>query len=412
MTHVALYIGVLDAVIAVLLLARGIAAIAGGRPCGAERVLSGLAIASVLLVFTEYATAASGEAGRTWFGTPTSLGGRVDVGISLLSGLVASSVWVVLELAERLGTSRRRAFRWARWPVGGAAIAAVAMHLTLVVGCGEFLGVQEGLRSPMRPVASPPLPASIPLQVIGGYPAIQLRLDGHPLDLIVDTGSEGTILSSPAAEAALQHGSPLLWTRVFPLYFSFPLYGRTVQARVHRVERLELGGYRFERLYVPSADFRDFLGLEAEFHGFAGMDLLGAFVATFDFQRMELVLARPPGAEPPPRATVLPAEVVGGRLFVGLWLSASGHEVSGRHRFLLDTGVPHTILDLGLGVPEGIGAARLHFDAERSWSIAKRYRIRDLGDVDGILGNDLLRAYRVTLDPAGRRVWLVPYDRQ
>lgn len=411
MAPAALVIGSLAAVIALLLAARGVSAIAAGRPCGAERVLAGSAIAALVIVFSEFASSGSGEAGRAWMSTATSFGGRADVGLSFVSGLVAGTVWIVLEIAERMASSRHRIVRAGRWLATLGVGLAVALHVAFVVGVGEVIAVQERLRGPFRLAQGPSGPARVPLFAIGGYPAVRIEIDGRPVDLIVDTGSEGTILSREAARDELSL-APFPWTRWLPLSIHFPLYDRTVPASIHRAGRLELGGFRFDGPLLPSAEFDDFLGLDEDFHGFAGMDLLGGFVATFDYRRKELSLARPTGAEPPEDATVVPAEVVGGRLFLSIWLTIDGRGVSGRHRFLLDTGVSQTIVD-----PEIAGgggerrSVRVHFDATRTWFVGTRWRTRDLEGVDGILGHDLLRAYRVTLDPTRRRIWLVPYER-
>lgn len=405
---------VLDLALALAVTLRGLASVYRLESGGALRAVYGALALGALAIFLVFqGSAVDGPAARP-SGAGLEFSTRADLALAYLSGLVVLAGWMFLEAARRLGRSTRAGFRVVGKTILLAGCVAGLAHAALLVVAGEALWVRERLRGPLEPTRAGSEPNRIRLESIAGYPAIDVAVNGERLRMIVDTGSDGTVLTREAA-GRIGGGGPLVWSRVLPVTVRFPLYGRTQEAEIHRFETLEVGDFEYRRVYVPAGDFGKFVRLGDGFHGFVGMDLLAPLVATFDRGRAELVLSRSAGADPPADAAVLSVESSGSRVLAELWVALGGRSLAGRYRFLVDTGVSRTALDPSL--LESLGPDRrsdaslvLHFGPRHAFDVGLSYQVLALPTDDGrfvhgILGHDVLDDFRMTLDMSRGRIW-------
>lgn len=154
-----------------------------------------------------------------------------------------------------------------------------------------------------------------------------------------------------------------------------------------------------------------------------GNSALAAFVITIDPQKQEIVFA-PPNSPLPRRAAVVPFEIRDGRL----WIEAKAND-SRRFRAMLDTSAFLTLLPRGVGrdlqlspsatltttFPDGkTGRVAMATLSELAVGDAKLKEMQALflegeetGGMDpemGIIGNDFLLRYRVTIHYGQRKI--------
>ena len=301
--------------------------------------------------------------------------------------------------------------------------AVAVLVLVLASGLAGALPAQEPVR--VRRAAGPPpkLTMSVDSIVVplgrrdGGSPLVEVTIDGRgPFSFILDTGASGSVLSKALADSLKL---PVLGeARV-----GSPVAGGTPQpGTIVSIGRLEIGGARLEGMTMVAME----LGFGGRGPGIQGVLSPFAFhgaVVTFDFAASQVVVRR--GALPAPdgrdvfgwdsteRLPTLPVDLPGG-----------GHVDA--H---LDTGSPMT---LGLPTswierlplaakPESAGVART---VDRSFTrlsarlqgaaTVGRHRLADPEITfaepirTGNVGMGFLAGFRVSVDPANRRLRLDP----
>jgi len=222
--------------------------------------------------------------------------------------------------------------------------------------------------------------AELPLQVLGTVPLVRADINGRPANLVLDTGSDLTVLNRAAAERL-----GVAWDERSPVAIG----GAGGAARVFAttVPSLGLNGAMTSNVRVLLAQ-----APSPPLDGVLGINVLIGYELDLDAPHRRLVLyrARPcPAALPPWTApfTRLPVQQQrSGHLFVPGELD--GQPVFG----LLDTGASYTTVGLAAARDAGVTAAALRADpAIRAHSInesglvVRQRRFRTLK-----IGNDVL----------------------
>ncbi len=198
----------------------------------------------------------------------------------------------------------------------------------------------------------------MPLQLLGTVPLVTADINGQAASLVLDTGSNVTMLSGIAAKrlgVAWDEGAPLPITGA----------GGTADAFAATIPSLALGGDETSDVEVLVAQ-----GLPPMIDGVLGIDVLTDYEVDLDVPHRRLVLyrARPcPDALPPwPMPfTRLPVDQ-----------QQSGHlltpaELDGRPLLgLLDTGAAGTVIRLAAARDAGVTEAALRADpTQRAYSL-------------------------------------------
>lgn len=222
--------------------------------------------------------------------------------------------------------------------------------------------------------------AELPLQVLGTVPLVTADINGRPANLVLDTGSDLTVLNRAAAERL-----GVAWDERSPVAIG----GAGGAARVFAttVPSLGLNGAITSNVRVLLAQ-----APPPPLDGVLGINVLIAYELDLDVPHRRLVLyrARPcPAALPPWTApfTRLPVQQQrSGHLFVPGELD--GQPVFG----LLDTGASYTTVGLAAARDAGVTATALRADpASRAYSmntsglIVRQRRFRTLK-----VGSDVL----------------------
>ncbi len=251
----------------------------------------------------------------------------------------------------------------------------------------------------------------LPLQAFGTVPLVTADINGRPASLVLDTGSDLTMLSRAAAGRL-----GVAWDERSPVAIGGA--GGAAQAFATTVPSLALRGAATSSVRVLVAQ-----ALPPPIEGVLGINVLIGYELDLDVPHRRLVLyrARPcPAALPPwsaPFARLPTQQQRSGHLFV------SG-ELDGQPVFgLLDTGASNTTVGLAAARDAGVTAATLRADpAGRARSIdeggliVRRRRFRTLKIGDDVLEQPVLHV--ADLPPyageliiggdylATRRVWL------
>jgi len=157
---------------------------------------------------------------------------------------------------------------------------------------------------PHAPASLPPNQAVIPFLRSEPLPLLQLRIDGHEANLILDTGAPDIVIDPTFA-----HEIGLTVTAGSTGVFAG---GRTAEVREATVHRVEAGPFTLEDLRVGVIPTRGMLPYEGvRVDGVVGTVFLSRFLATIDYPRNRLVLERPVTANPRPGAIVTRMWLVG-----------------------------------------------------------------------------------------------------
>lgn len=264
----------------------------------------------------------------------------------------------------------------------------------------------------------------LPLQMLGTVPLVTADINGHAASLLLDTGSNVTMLNSIAANRL-----DVPWEERDPSEVAG--LGGTAQAFEATVPSLALGGDVASDVEVLVAQ-----GLPPMIDGVLGLDVLSDYEVDLDMPHRRLVLYRArscPEALPPWTApfTRLPVEQ-----------RQSGHllmpvELDGRPIFgLLDTGASKTFVGMAAAREAGMArAALLTYPTARGYSLdggsfvahQRRFRTLKIGDDvlekpalyvadlppfagDLIIGGDYLATRRVWLSLGINRVFVTTTD--
>ncbi len=282
--------------------------------------------------------------------------------------------------------------------------------------------VLASLKEP--PTIPPPsgLPVTLPLRFFQRVMFADVRLNGHEYTMLLDTGAGITVVDRPVAQALR-----------LPAGETMNVLGASAQdtAEVTRLGSLEIGKVQLENLQVAVTD----LGLirllgGARFGGILGFNALNRFRVTIDYHRQQVTFSAP-GGKPP-------AGIEARARFPGATpqLEVEVDDI-GKLPMLLDTGASMTIIPAkasqqwqpfrlaSMGMALGVGGAGSIPRAARASSVSiVGGPLRDVtlmfvsptprGETAqilseagfGLLGNNLLRHFRVTIDYPMRLVTL------
>lgn len=275
------------------------------------------------------------------------------------------------------------------------------------------------------PSSAPPqgLPVTLPFRYSQRLILLEARLNGREYLMMLDTGAAITVVDANAAKAlGLPPGEPL------------NLLGASGQgaSSVTTLESLQLGSVLLRDLQVAVADLGliRLVGGGERFGGILGFNVLNRFRVTVDYHRRTVTLEAPGGKLPTGHAVV--ARFPGATPQLELEV-----EDIGNVPVLLDTGAAMTILPVraglqwqpfrsaSLGLTLGVGGAGTPPRAARAHTVRlagetirgatlmfsapapPNAPVQILSEAGfGLLGNNLLRYFRLTIDYPLRTVVL------
>lgn len=282
--------------------------------------------------------------------------------------------------------------------------------------------VSAMLKTPSYLPSPAGLPVTVPLRFFQRVIFVDALLNGRKYAMLLDTGAGITVIDKSAAQSlGLAPGA------------NMNLLGAAGegQASVTRLASLRIGGVELRDLQVAVTDLGLIRVLGGQsFGGIIGFNVLARFRMTVDYHRRTLVLERPGGALPP--GHVVPAQFPGATPLLEMEV-----EDIGKVPMLLDTGASMTIIPVqasqqwqphraaSLGLTLGVGGAGSVPRAARARTVqlagetiedmmlmfvppsAAGAPVQILSDAGfGLLGNNLLRHFRLTIDYPMRTVVL------
>lgn len=297
------------------------------------------------------------------------------------------------------------------------SLAAAALAVAGLAGCAELGTTVQACRAEKA--------AELPARLVHGQLIVPVQLNGKPLDFLVDTGSEGSMVTP---EAAAQLGLTRNPKRTTTIHGTG---GNLVSANVD-VRRFEVGAIALTDQSLAVGPVPS--GEDSGVAGLLGTDWLGDFDVDLDVPRRRIALwrVRGCGAGFDPlqgRHFALPLiRTARGRVLVPVIIDGLGLFA------YLDSGAVATIVTataaarLGVtdaalakdpgGVGLGVDMRRLGFRWHRFPEVIigpERYRNISLPvsavqiQVAGaLLGADYLAHHRVWISQAGRRVFIQP----
>ncbi|GIV20854.1 MAG: hypothetical protein KatS3mg023_2605 [Armatimonadota bacterium] len=274
--------------------------------------------------------------------------------------------------------------------------------------------------APLPPPAG--LPVNLPVRLSQREIFVPVKLNGREYLMMLDTGAGITVVDQPVAEALR-----------LPPGESMNVLGASGQgeASVTSLASLQIGNVRLRDVQVAVTD----LGLirligGSRFGGILGFNVLNRFRVTLDYHRRTVTLERPGGKLPAGTAITAPFPGATPMLEVEV-------EDIGKVPMLLDTGAAMSILPVeaaqqwqplraaSLGLTLGVGGAgsvpraarasvvRLAGETVRGVTLMfsspapKGAPVQILSEAGfGLLGNNLLRHFRLTIDYPMRTVVL------
>lgn len=274
---------------------------------------------------------------------------------------------------------------------------------------------------------------SIPIKMDGDRIVVPTRIQGHTVDFQLDSGAGGVVLDTAIVDALKLevYGSSLGDT------------AGTYREGTAIVPQIDIGDIALTNLVVQSAPFTFWSDAKTPVAGLMGFDFIDGAVLHIDYEHSTLEAFDPKTFVPPAGATALPIA-----LDDDVPLVDAGIAKAVGHLFIVDTGAdrsalfsnfvaahPDAAVDLGLGDQilasfpfvtdfDGVGGTvdyrplqvgpftfagysfpRWLFSGTRN---APGFEGDDL---DGLIGQDVLRNFDVYLDYAHEKIWLVPNDR-
>ena len=267
---------------------------------------------------------------------------------------------------------------------------------------------------------------TMPVTMVGPKPTVEVRLDGRPVRLEVDSGS---FFSTLSAAAAAQMG-----LRTSPAPYNFRVTGVGGDA-----ERVDFAKVKFGlgKSEVPGLDFVVLPGLQGEFGivGLLGRNILTHWDVDYDFAHGEISLIRPRdcGGKPlaywSPAVIALPMATANNPVVrpATAWVKVNGADI----KALFDTGASTSGLTmagarkarLDVHGPQAVPAGSTHGIGRRnsqSWlvpvtevrigdEIIKNTKIRvsdyEASDYDMLIGADFFLSHHVYIANGQERVY-------
>lgn len=251
----------------------------------------------------------------------------------------------------------------------------------------------------------------IPFRWTPGQIEVQVSVNGRPpIWFIVDTGAEYSILDREVAKSYGLNGQQFI--------DGVTLAIGPVTLRNQRIMLLQLDNFRRQK---------------REIRGLIGYDFFARYVVTFDFEEHVLHLSEPKSFKPPRGATRLRLQFAGRVSMIDTFLTIANRRIPARLE--IDTGASQAVV-LRHPFVESHDLLKVAANTTTSDSVASglrafvslpvqqieiaQWKFADpetsfygttqgaggATDTDGLLGNDILRHFRVTVDYSGRGVWL------
>lgn len=302
-----------------------------------------------------------------------------------------------------------RVFGWLRWLTAALAVC-VPMHGAIADDAASCLSRQV---------------VELPLQALNSLVVVRVSAQGAPLNLIIDTGAQQTVVTEAAAKRI---GLPV--HRAYPRQM-FGLGGGVTTGDA-LLSPLAAGGFGFPAAHVQVGPISLPAIGEQPSDGLLGADVLSNFDIDLDLPRLKLRLfSKQPCAQQPAAWNAAPATLearrsINNRLFFSV--SLDGHPLAA----LIDTGAQTSILDSAAAKAMGVSEAMLARDMSASVrgvaSAAAPFHRHQFGrivigslalqapafvvaplhleDADIVLGMDFLAGRRVRLDYDAHRIYL------
>lgn len=255
----------------------------------------------------------------------------------------------------------------------------------------------------------------IPFRWTPGQIEVQVSVNGRaPIWFIVDTGAEYSILDTEVAKSYGLHEQRFV--------DGVTLAIGPVTLRDQRVMLLQLDNFRRQKRAI---------------RGLVGYDFFARYVVTFDFEQRVLHLSEPKAFKPPSGATRLRLQFAGRVSMIETILTIANRRILARLE--IDTGASQAVI-LRHPFVESHGLLKVAASTTTSDSVAAGLRtfvnlpVQQIElaqwkfanpetsfygtthgaggatDTDGLIGNDILRHFRVTIDYSRKELWLTRTD--
>ena len=257
----------------------------------------------------------------------------------------------------------------------------------------------------------------VPVTVTEGFPFVPASIGGTPVTMLLDTGSDGMLVTPEVAAALQLPPDPGRSTRLLGT-------GGSRDAPNVMLRGLRIGTAALSTLSVPVLALPLVPRTEPALAGLLGAPLLADYDLDLDVPRGRMTLLTGCGA-PGPDMTPLPLTVQDGQVLAPVWVNGVALLA------LLDTGSRATILTApaaaraGLGrspssanTARGVDGAPLAIGHARARSLQLGERTMTdvpvsiaplaLGRADMVLGLDQLGQRRVVISYRTRRAWIGP----
>ena len=287
--------------------------------------------------------------------------------------------------------------------------------------------------APVDPLAVSSWPSVMPAQFLSDRVILRTRINGHPVDLQLDSGSSGVLIDKSVLDAS--------GIRTFGK-------GNAVTAGLYAVEeavvpRIEIGNAALTNVAVEAAPFSEIADNHTVVAGLLGFDLIDTAVVKIDYASAELSLLDPATFTAPPNAVSVPIAL--DDLVPAIAATIAGASAS---HMVVDTGADRSTLfsqfiranpertkDQGLGERErdaypfeqqfyGVGG-QVSFSQLQLGPLAvagvtfptwlfdatENAASFEFEDIDGLIGQDVLRYFDVYLDYPQQRIYFVPNQR-
>lgn len=285
----------------------------------------------------------------------------------------------------------------------------------------------------VNPLSFPSSPSALPARILSDRIVVRTSINGRPVNLQLDSGSSGILIDKRVLDAV---GVRSYGTR------------RAITAGLYTVQhatvpRIDIGAASLKDVNVESADFSEILDDHTVVAGLLGFDFLDGAVVKLDYASNAVSLIDPSTFAPPADATAVP-------IVLDDFVPAVSATIAGATapHMVVDTGAdrsmlfsqfvqahPESMKDQGLGTLEretrasdlkfsGVGG-RLAFRQLQlgpyavagvtfpSWLFITPEDAAsfEYEDIDGLVGQDVLRYFDVYLDYAHERIYFVPNQR-
>jgi hypothetical protein len=293
------------------------------------------------------------------------------------------------------------------------------------------LRIPADARAPLT-LAQPAI--KLPARIVEDRIIVTVLIGGRKVNLQLDSGASGILLDRSVVDA-----------------LKLPTFGKSTEATagtytaaMARIPTLDAGGATLHDVIVETAPFVNWQDAKTPIAGLLGFDFIAGCVLKVDYAAGTVEALAPDGFAPPANASSIPI-VLDDRVPM---LAANIGGVSGEH-FILDTGADRSMLfaDFVAAHPkettdQGLGAAMTtsspfvsHLSGVGGEIQARPVQIESLGlgtiafprwlflattgetrtfegdDIDGLIGQDVLRNFVLYLDYRRAKVYLVPNER-